>query len=282
MESSNGAQEHVGMLRRVYWLGVVGMASAPSILAFLRDKEIGGEYGIGFYRKLSLLVRFRRNLRRIETLSTLLEHLELAGAVLSLPRSVAGDIVECGCFVGGSSVNLSLACAMVGRRLVICDSFAGLPQPGEHDRAHQAVHTGHVDEYEEGLFASSLEVTKGNIERYGRLDVCDFVVGFFDETMPGFERNVAMAFLDVDLIDSLTPCLQGLWPQLQSGCRLYLHEARNLPLAAVFFDTSWWRDTLDTDAPGLVGAGSGLALQAVWGSELGYAQKDAPAAGPSA
>lgn len=144
------------------------------------------------------------------------------------------------------------------------------------------LHTGHVDEYREGLFAASLEVTRGNIERYGSLDSCDFVVGFFDETMPSFRRKVAMAFLDVDLIASLTPCLKGLWPQLQPGCRLYLHEARNLPLAAVFFDAPWWRDALDADAPGLVGAGSGLALKAVWGSELGYARKGgAVAAAPA-
>ncbi|HEY1689376.1 MAG TPA: TylF/MycF/NovP-related O-methyltransferase [Solirubrobacteraceae bacterium] len=250
------------------------MASTPGILAFLRDKAIGADYGIGFYRKLRLLLRFRQNLKRVDTLSTLLEHLELAGAVLALPRAVEGDVVECGCYVGGSAVNLSLVCQLVGRRLIICDSFAGLPEPGQYDRAHEAVHTGHVDEYEEGLFAAPLEVTKGNIERYGSLDTCDFLVGFFDETMPGFDRKVAMAFLDVDLIDSLRPCLKGLWPQLQPGCRFYLHEARNLPLAAVFFDAPWWRENLDADAPGLVGAGSGLALRAVWGSELGYAQRD--------
>lgn len=267
----------MALIRRIYWSGIDAMASLPSILGFLRDKNAGGEYGVGFRQKLALVRRFHRNLKNVETLSTLLEHVELATAVLSLPRSMKGDVVECGCYVGGSSTNLSLVCGMVGRRLVICDSFAGLPEPEHYDKAHRAVHTDHVDEYERGLFAASIDVVKGNIERYGNLDVCDFVVGYFDESLPGFDRPVAMAFLDVDLIDSLRPCLVGLWPNAQPGARFYLHEARNLPLAAIFFDATWWQETLGEDAPGLVGAGSGLALKAIWGSELGYAQKAAPA-----
>ncbi|MDF1586066.1 TylF/MycF/NovP-related O-methyltransferase [Marinimicrococcus flavescens] len=261
--------------------------SIPVILRFLHSREIGGAYGIGARKKLGLLVRFWRNTRRVETLSDVREHMELAAAILRVPPSVKGDVVECGCYVGGSSVNLSLACAMVGRRLLICDSFEGLPEPEEHDREHLAVHVGHVDTYYKGRFAASLGLVKSNLERYGNLEVCDFRVGFFDKTMAGLDRDVVMAFLDVDLIDSLKPCLRGIWPRLAQGCRVYVHEARNIPLVALFFDASWWRQTLGQDAPGFVGSGVGLPLAVAthWGSELGYAQKAAApeiAAAPSA
>jgi hypothetical protein len=56
---------------------------------------------------------------------------------------------------------------------------------------------------------------------------------------------------------------------------MYVHEARSLGFVSLFFDTAWWRENLGEDAPGLVGAGTGLPLEAIFGSELGYAQKGA-------
>jgi O-methyltransferase len=252
----------------------------PSVVAFLRDDAIGGDYGVGWREKLDLLRSFRRNTRHVETLSEVYEHMELAAAILRMPRSTPGDVVECGCFVGGSTVNLSLVCQLVGRRLIVCDSFQGLPAPAEYDRLHPAVHTGHVDEYYEGRFAASLDLVRDNIARYGALGSCDFVAGFYDETMPDFDRDVVVAFLDVDLIDSLKACLTGLWPHLQPDGRLYVHEARSLPLVSLFFDNAWWRENLGQDAPGFIGGGCGLPLASGWGSELGYAQL--PAAVPVA
>jgi O-methyltransferase len=260
-------------LTRIYRL----LLALPVIMVFLRTKAIGGDYGIGTWQKLKLLRRMRRNIRRIETLSDFREHMELAGAILRVPRSVKGDVVECGCYLGGSSVNLSLVCGMVGRRLIICDSFEGLPEPSEYDRSHFAIHVGHTDRYRKGMFAAPLDTVKANLARYGNLDVCDFRVGFFDQTMPQLQGDVVMAFLDVDLIDSLKPCLAGIWPILRDGCRIYVHEARSLPLVSVFFDSAWWHENLGEDAPGFVGSGVGLplAMATTWGSELGYAQKSA-------
>jgi hypothetical protein len=249
----------------------------PFILHFLFGKDRSDEYSVGLPQKLCLLWRMWRNERRVETLSSLLEHLEMASAMLRIPRSVGGDVIECGCYRGGSSVNLSLVCAMVGRRLVICDSFEGLPEPAEYDKFHFAVHTGHTDWYVKGRFAVGLEEVKRNLARYGCLDVCDFVVGYFQNTLHRLDRNWVLGFLDVDLVDSLRPCLRAIWPRLQDGCRIYVHEARSLFFVALFFDSAWWRGEVHEDAPGLVGAGSGLALEALSGSELGYAQKGSSA-----
>ena len=250
----------------------------PIVFAFLLDNEIGGDYGVGLRQKLKLLSLFRRNSRELEILSSSVEHLELAAAILRVPPSVPGDVIECGCYVGGSSANLSLTCALVGRRLVICDSFEGLPEPAEHDQAHEAPHVNHTDVYYKGRFAASLDLVKGNLARYGNLEVCDFVVGFFDESLRDFNRDIVMGFLDVDLIDSLKPCLTAFWPRLAPGRRLYVHEARNLAFVSIFFDAQWWQATLGSAAPGFVGTGVGLPLSAPGGSELGYAQKGTVAA----
>jgi O-methyltransferase len=254
------------------------VGALPTIVNFVFDGDVGRDYGVGIAKKLGLLRAFRRNARELEVLSSGLEHVELAAAILRTPRSVAGDVIECGCYKGGSSTNLSLTCALVGRRLIICDSFEGLPEPRDYDEAHASPYTEHTDVYYEGRFAASLELVKSNIERHGRLDVCDFVVGFFDKTLPGLDRDVAMAFLDVDLIDSIKPCLLGIWPRLEDGSRVYVHEARSLSFVSIFFDAQWWDDALGEPAPGFVGAGTGLPLSVPSGSELGYAQKGIVAA----
>jgi O-methyltransferase len=135
------------------------------------------------------------------------------------------------------------------------------------------VHVDGSDEYYEGRFAATLEQVRANIDRCGDLSVCEFVPGFFDRTLPGHDRRVVLAFLDVDLVDSLKPCLLGLWRNVPDGCRVYVHEALSLSLVALFFDAGWWQEHLGERPPGFVGSGVGLPLTAVEGSELGYAQK---------
>ena len=228
--------------------------------------------------RLRLIVAFYRNIGRVKTLSSVVEHLELAATLLRMPADVEGYVVECGCFQGGSSVNLSLACALVGRRLIICDSFEGLPPLEAYDESHPVPFQGDAEEYHEGQFASSQELVRDNLTRYGRVDLCEFVVGFFDQSLREFDRPVAMAFLDVDLIDSLRPCLTALWPNLDAAGRLYVHEAGDLDLIATFFESEWWRQQLGETAPGFVGAGTGLPLMPLRGSALGYAQKNARSA----
>lgn len=245
----------------------------PAILRFLLAKDCSHEYSVGFTQKVALLWHMWRNARRVETLSTIPEHLEMASALLRVPRSIPGDVIECGCYKGGSSVNLSLVCALVGRRLVICDSFEGLPEPAEYDRFHFVAYTGHTNWYVRGRFAVDVEEVHQNLARYGRVDVCDFVVGYFQNTLGHLDRKWVLGFLDVDLVDSLKPCLCALWPSLQQGCRIYVHEARTLFLVAPFFDSAWWANEIGEEAPGFIGAGTGLPLEVFGGSELGYAQK---------
>ena len=259
------------LLRRVREVAL----KVPYLIAFAADGDIGRHYGVGLLGRLRLIAVFHRNTRRVKTLSSVVEHLELAATLLRMPPTTAGLVIECGCFQGGSSVNLSLVAAMVGRRLLICDSFQGLPDPEEYDRDNPVPHRKDPEQYYEGQFAASLDTVKANLERYGRLDVCDFKVGFFEESLHDLEGPVALAFLDIDLIDSLRPCLRAIWPQLAADARVYVHEAGDLGLVATFFEGDWWRSEMDEPAPGFVGAGTGLPLMPLVGSELGYAMRPA-------
>lgn len=164
----------------------------------------------------------RRNLRAVTSASGFLEQLFIVTRLLNL--EVPGVMVECGTYKGGSAVNFSLACDLVDRRLVICDSFAGLPRPSEQDRTHSTI-DGMTDDYEAGWWRGTLAEVRGNITRYGAIDRCSFVPGYFEKTLPHLHEPVALAFCDVDLADSLRTCLKWLWPRLVHGGILFTHEA---------------------------------------------------------
>lgn len=82
--------------------------------------------------------------------------------------------------------------------------------------------------------------------------------------------RVIAAFLDIDLVDSLKPCVRAIWATSQTACRAYVLDAQSSP----FFDSAW-RANVGTAAPVFVRSGVGLPLGAktTWGSDLGYAQK---------
>jgi O-methyltransferase len=251
------------------------LAAAPLVIGPLLNPATGREYGVGLPAKLRLIVRMIRNTRRIPVLSHVFEHPTIAKE--SVPASVEGCVVECGTYAGGSTANLSLVCALVGRELEVFDSFEGLPVPDAREDVE--VLGGGGDRYHAGQFSASLELVRGSVASWGDIGVCHFHVGFFEDTMPAFERPCVAAFIDVDLRGSAETCLRYLWPLLAPGCRLYTHEAQELHMAALFFDEAWWRATLSDPAPGLAGAGSGLGLLPGPGgftSELGYTIKRAP------
>lgn len=250
----------------------------PFFVAEYFDGNTGKEYGIGFLQKLNLLVRMIRNTKRITTASNFLEHLAMATRILNIPRSVEGCVVECGSYKGGSATNLSLVCAICRRELQIFDSFEGLPEPSERDRAHLLVSLRVVHTYARGSWSGSLEEVSRNISRFGAVDVCTFNVGYFEHTLPRFDRKCVFAFIDVDLVDSLETCLKALWPMLQDGCFLFTHEAPHLEISSLFFDREWWRENLNSIPPGLIGAGTGLGLVPKadgFQSDIGYTVKSA-------
>src|SRR5260370_27562540 len=91
------------------------------------EGSTGGEYGIGFGKKLMLVWRMAWNHFRIPTASHIFEHLAMATRIMRTPKSVSGCIIECGCWKGGSSANLSLVAKLCGRTLNVFDSFSGRP-----------------------------------------------------------------------------------------------------------------------------------------------------------
>jgi hypothetical protein len=238
--------------------------------------ETGREYGVGLLAKLRLLMIMVRNNFRVTSSSNFLYHVVMAGKILRIPKDLPGVLVECGCYKGGSAVNLSRLAALSGRTLHLFDSFEGLPAPTGDDEGHLVLSELQVRTYEEGDYAGSLDEVRGNIEQFGVIGACEFHRGYFKDTLPDFGEAVVFAYVDADLVDSVRDCLRYLWPRLQPDCFLFTDEAHHNRVAGLFFDPGFWATEVEGEPPGLVGAGNGLGLllrRDGFGSSLGYTVK---------
>jgi O-methyltransferase len=158
--------------------------------------------------------------------------------VFAIPDDRPGCIVEAGCFKGGSTAKLSIAAAEVGRRLVVFDSFEGIP---ENDEPHDTTIFGDEARFAAGAYAGRLSEVMDNVSRWGELDVCEMKAGWFEDTMPSFTDPVAVGFMDVDLASSTRTCLRHLYPRLVPGGVLFSHDG-HLPLCIeVFRDEHLWK-----------------------------------------
>lgn len=127
-------------------------------------------------------------------------------------HGVEGDVVECGAFKGFSACCLSWACHYLGRRLIVADSFSGLPE-NETDPY-----------YEKGDFRGDLEEVQSNIANLGRIESVDFVQGFFSDSLKDFQRPLCLLWMDVDLYESTMDVMDNLYGNLQPGGVVMSHE----------------------------------------------------------
>ena len=192
------------------------------------------------------------NTIRIRTEIPYKTHLAMALKVLETSPEISGDVIECGTWKGGSAANLSLICRITGRRLRVFDSFEGLPvgETGDREAAY----------YHRGDYCGTLDEVKENIRRYGAIEVCEFVQGWFKDTLPKLRTPVLLAFLEVDLEASLHTCMRHFWPNLCEQGYIFIDECVGVGYCALFFSERYWKTYFERDPPGMIGAGSGLPL----------------------
>ena len=177
--------------------------------------------------------------------------LEVAAAILKFPRDHSGVVLEAGCYKGGSTAKLSLCAALTGRRLVVFDSFEGIP---ENDEVQQDF-TNTKSVFVKGQYAGSLEEVKRNIAEYGDPSVCEFVKGWFCDTLPGFKDPIAVAYLDVDLVSSTRDCLKHLHPHLVQGGTIFSQDGHLSNVIALLTDDTFWRTDVGVARPSMQGLG---------------------------
>lgn len=233
-------------------------------------RPYGAAYGLTAGDRADLVSRFRQIVAHVPSGTSTVVQTVLARELLALPPTLRGAVIECGVWKGATSASLSLVCAHMGRRLIVADSFAGLPGPAPY--LYRLEHNQSYDYLEPGRFRGTQDEVRATIRAYGDLAVCSFLAGWFADTLPHLDTPLAFAFLDADLETSTRDCLQAIWPLLAEGGLVYTDDAANMDVVRIFFDDAWWRAHCGGPAPGFVGSGCGLPIMPL-GSTIGYARK---------
>lgn len=207
-----------------------------------------------------LVKRFERIDKEVPIASTPTDGLFLAEMLLNIQAD--GDIIECGCYAGGSSAKLSILAELLNRKLIVFDSFEGLPAVEQcylKDQ-HCRRSSDWVTDWDKGKYAARLDKVQSNIERCGEISVCSLVKGWFNETLTrnNLPERVSFVFTDVDLANSARNCFIAIWPLL-SNCGIYVtHDTAYIKVLLELYNAKLWKDQFKSIPPILFGAGYGL------------------------
>jgi len=227
--------------------------SLPIATIFLlHNKRFHPSYQLSWYKKFRLAYRMWRNTRRIQTGTSYKAHLAMAVKLFELPPKAKGVVVECGCWKGGSTANLSLICDIVGRELIVYDSFEGLPvaDPEDPFGVPQAA----------GFLRGDLDVVQDNVRRGGALGRCTFRKGWFEHTLPDHTEPIVLCFADVDFGKSIYEVVVNLWPHLTKNGYFFIDEYTRLDYCGLFYSERFWRENFDRKPPGIMGSGIGIGV----------------------
>lgn len=135
-----------------------------------------------------------------------------------LDDAIPGDLIETGVWRGGASIFMRAvlkAYQVRDRSVWVADSFEGLPKPNVEKYPDDKGDTHYT--YDE--LKVSLDLVKGNFDRYGLLDdQVRFLKGWFKDTLPVAEINkLSLIRLDGDMYESTMDAIVNLYPKLSVG-----------------------------------------------------------------
>jgi hypothetical protein len=144
-------------------------------------------------------------------------------------NDIAGEIVECGVWKGGSMMAAALTLLNLGikRRLYLFDTFAGMTTPTAVDRDRSG--RSAIQDFEEGRLEKNnvpLEEVRANLRSTGYDEnLITYVQGPVEETLPdNAPEAIAILRLDTDWYESTRHELQHLFPRLTGGGVLIIDD----------------------------------------------------------
>ena len=157
---------------------------------------------------------------RIHALICAVEHV--------IGNHIAGDVVECGVWRGGSMMAVALTLLRLGvhdRTLWLYDTYAGMTQPGLDDIGYDGVPARlefdrrRITAESSTWAAASLDDVRANLASTGYPDLAQrFVQGPVEHTIPAtVPDRIALLRLDTDWYASTRHELQHLYPRLVPG-----------------------------------------------------------------
>ena len=145
-------------------------------------------------------------------------------------NDIPGDIIETGVWRGGASIlarAVLKAHNVTDRRIIVADSFQGLPPPNVDIWPADRESDLHI--YPE--LAISLEQVQANFQSFGLLDEqVVFLKGWFRDTMPLVPSNcLSIIRLDGDMYESTIDPLNHLYDRLSPGGWVIVDDYHMIP-----------------------------------------------------
>jgi O-methyltransferase len=148
-----------------------------------------------------------------------------------LNKNIDGDFVECGVAAGAQigAFQYALIVAQKSRKIWAFDSYEGIPLAGEYDAEQAGIGKITHDKYlpieqrliSSGITCHSVDNVKENFSKWSLpIDNVEFVKGWFQNTLPEFDRQIekiSILRLDGDLHESTLVCLNHLYPKVSKG-----------------------------------------------------------------
>ena len=235
--------------------------------------DIGKNYNISTKDKLNIIKRINYSFSKIESATSLDVQLELGKKILSLNSNDKNYIVECGCYIGSSSVALSIFAKITDRKLIIYDSFKGLPDDNDKIGNRNYPHLKLTGVYKKGMYSGSKNDVTKNLKNFGEYDYCILREGYYDESLKHHSEKIDFLFLDVDLVNSTYDCIKYLWKYIVDDSFIFSDDACDIDVVSIWFDHKWWKENLGCKPPGYIGSGCGIPLGSKY-SSLGYTIKN--------
>lgn len=147
-----------------------------------------------------------------------------------LTKGIEGSFTECGVWKGGSCMLMALTALHYGvedRELILYDTFAGMPEPGEHDRVawnKQSLRERGTEDL--ASWAVGKDVVFKNVAATGYPEEnIRLVQGKVEETLKKtVPDEIALLRLDTDWYESTAFELEVLYPKLSPGGILVIDD----------------------------------------------------------
>tara|TARA_R110002124_G_C8796659_1_gene502084 strand:+ start:88 stop:858 length:771 start_codon:yes stop_codon:yes gene_type:complete len=156
-------------------------------------------------------------------------------------NNIPGALVECGVYMGGSSMVMAQVCEHYGslRKILMFDTYNGVPAPDDHETFNDGTlisdwlitHEYDMDAEGSNWCYSNIAHVKENVSIVNYSGDIEFVVGLVEDTLPMDQLNsIALLRIDVDLESPTRHVLNHLYPVLNSGGILILDDYGHFPM----------------------------------------------------
>jgi O-methyltransferase len=151
--------------------------------------------------------------------------------LIDLTSALAGDIADCGVFVGGSTVAMGLYLRQhnIHKTIYGFDSFEGF----EEDALKEDLALGgevNEDRRADSYKTTSFDAVSKKISSFGLRNI-QLIKGYFHDSFRTFPRDVSFSFvhMDVNIYSSYKECLEYFYPRVVPGGIILFDEYNDPP-----------------------------------------------------